>query len=185
MVALNQSGDGVIRIYLLKMDVGNRIGEVKVQVRLRRNRATDASEEHLEIESVSGTVAGEPAILTALIDTKVTIALKHPEISVDIAPAYIVDVPRTKKGFQVVFETCNENQTSIGPKLTTLTRQHAKELKHPWTYLCTMGSFTFTGDPLQHCSLRSHNQFCLDKSVKVIFYLFLCVGSFYRNFCSL
>jgi hypothetical protein len=50
-------------IYLLKMDVGNRIGEIKVQVRLRRNRATETSEEHLEIESVSGVVAGEPAIL--------------------------------------------------------------------------------------------------------------------------
>lgn len=50
-------------IYLLKMDVGNRIGETKVQVRLRRNRANEISEEHLEIESVTGTVAGEPAVL--------------------------------------------------------------------------------------------------------------------------
>ncbi len=50
-------------IYVLKMDTGNRIGKTEMTVRIRRNQATDEVEEHLEIESVTGDVAGEPAVL--------------------------------------------------------------------------------------------------------------------------
>lgn len=50
-------------IYVIKMDTGNRIGETNVTIRIRRNRATAEKEEHLEIESVDGSVAGEPAEL--------------------------------------------------------------------------------------------------------------------------
>jgi hypothetical protein len=50
-------------VYLLKMEVGDRIGPTEVTVRIRRQRADDENEEHLELESVSGTVAGEPAVL--------------------------------------------------------------------------------------------------------------------------
>jgi len=50
-------------VYVLKMETGDRIGQTNVNVRIRRNRSTDNREEHLEIESVSGTVAGEPAVV--------------------------------------------------------------------------------------------------------------------------
>src|ERR1035437_6721340 len=66
-----------------------------------------------------------PATITALIDRKVVIILKHPDMEITISPAYIVDVPSTKKQFHLVFETCQEDQNHLGPKLTTLTRQHA------------------------------------------------------------
>jgi hypothetical protein len=66
-----------------------------------------------------------PAILTAFIDRKVIVKLKHTDMEIILDPAYIVDVPSTKKGFQLVFETCQEDQNSLGPKLTTLTRQPA------------------------------------------------------------
>jgi hypothetical protein len=50
-------------VYLLKMDPGSRIGETEMTVKIRRKQATADNEERLEIESVSGTVAGEPAML--------------------------------------------------------------------------------------------------------------------------
>jgi hypothetical protein len=50
-------------VYLLKMDVGDRIGQTEVQVKIKRRRATKESEETLEVESVTGIVAGEGAIL--------------------------------------------------------------------------------------------------------------------------
>jgi hypothetical protein len=50
-------------IYVLKMDTGDRIGETNVTVRIRRQRTEDEQEEFLEVDSVTGTVAGEPAIL--------------------------------------------------------------------------------------------------------------------------
>jgi len=50
-------------IYVLKMDTGDRIGETNVTVRIRRNRSEDDQEEFLEVDSVTGTVAGEPAVL--------------------------------------------------------------------------------------------------------------------------
>ncbi|QDU95125.1 virulence factor SrfB [Lignipirellula cremea] len=50
-------------IYVIKMDAGNRIGATEVNIRIRRNRANEKQEEHLEIESVTGVVAGEPAVL--------------------------------------------------------------------------------------------------------------------------
>ena len=50
-------------IYVLKMNAGARLGGIEVTVRLRRHAATAEREEHLEIESISGTVAGEPAVL--------------------------------------------------------------------------------------------------------------------------
>jgi hypothetical protein len=50
-------------IYVLKMDTGDRIGGTEVKVRLRRNRSTEKVEEHLDVESVTGTVAGQPAIM--------------------------------------------------------------------------------------------------------------------------
>jgi hypothetical protein len=55
-------------IYVLKMDTGDRIGETEMTVRIRRKPSDDEREEHLEIESVTGTVAGEPAVLGENID---------------------------------------------------------------------------------------------------------------------
>ena len=50
-------------IYVLKMDTGDRIGETNVTIRIRRSRANDEHEEELEIDSVTGTVAGHAAVL--------------------------------------------------------------------------------------------------------------------------
>ncbi len=50
-------------VYLLKMDVGDRIGPTEVVVKIKRKHATKDEEETLEVESVTGTVAGEDAIL--------------------------------------------------------------------------------------------------------------------------
>jgi len=50
-------------IYVLKMDTGDRIGETSVTVRIRRDRSDDEKEEFLEVDSVTGVVAGEPAVL--------------------------------------------------------------------------------------------------------------------------
>ena len=50
-------------IYVLKMDTQDRLGPTEVTVRIRRVPATEEVEEHLELDSVSGTVAGQPAVL--------------------------------------------------------------------------------------------------------------------------
>jgi len=50
-------------VYLLKMDVGDRIGQTEINVRIKRKHATKESEEILEVDSVTGIVAGEDAIL--------------------------------------------------------------------------------------------------------------------------
>ena len=50
-------------IYLLKMDAGDRIGRTDVAVRIKRKHATKDEEETLHVESVTGMVAGEDAIL--------------------------------------------------------------------------------------------------------------------------
>jgi len=50
-------------VYLLKMDVGTRIGRTEVAVKIKRKRATHEEEESLDVVSVTGIVAGEDAIL--------------------------------------------------------------------------------------------------------------------------
>ena len=50
-------------IYVLRTNTAGRLGGIEVTVRIGRRAATAEQEEHLAIESVSGTVAGEPAIL--------------------------------------------------------------------------------------------------------------------------
>jgi hypothetical protein len=50
-------------VYVLKMDVGDRIGRTDIHVKIKRKRATGQEEECLEIDSVTGIVAGEDAIL--------------------------------------------------------------------------------------------------------------------------
>ena len=50
-------------VYILKMEVGDRIGPTEVVVRIKRRRATKEEEETLEVESVTGVVAGEDAFL--------------------------------------------------------------------------------------------------------------------------
>jgi hypothetical protein len=50
-------------VYLLKMTPGDRIGRTEVQVKIKRCHANKDEEETLEIQSVSGTVAGEDAVL--------------------------------------------------------------------------------------------------------------------------
>jgi hypothetical protein len=52
-------------IYVLKMDTGGRIGPTEMTVRVRRMLAQTDVEEHLVVESVTGTVAGEPAALNS------------------------------------------------------------------------------------------------------------------------
>jgi hypothetical protein len=50
-------------VYLLKMDVGDRIGRTEVNIKIKRCHSTKDEEETLQVESVSGVVAGEDAIL--------------------------------------------------------------------------------------------------------------------------
>ncbi len=50
-------------VYILKMEVGGRIGQTEVVVKIKRRRATKEEEETLEVESVTGVVAGEDAVL--------------------------------------------------------------------------------------------------------------------------
>ncbi|MFH1266454.1 MAG: hypothetical protein ABIK89_12065, partial [Planctomycetota bacterium] len=50
-------------VYVIKMDVGDRIGKTEVNVKIKRKRATGEEEECIECEAVTGIVAGEDAIL--------------------------------------------------------------------------------------------------------------------------
>jgi hypothetical protein len=50
-------------VYVLKTDVGDRIGPTNVHVKIKRKHATAESEECLDVEAVSGMVAGEEAVL--------------------------------------------------------------------------------------------------------------------------
>jgi hypothetical protein len=50
-------------VYLIKMDVGDRIGRIDVNIKIKRKHATREEEETLEVESVNGVVAGEDAVL--------------------------------------------------------------------------------------------------------------------------
>lgn len=50
-------------VYLLKMEPGDRIGPTEVAVKIKRKRATSEDEETLEVDAVTGTVAGEEAVL--------------------------------------------------------------------------------------------------------------------------
>jgi hypothetical protein len=50
-------------VYLLKMDAGDRIGPTQITVRIKRKHATKEEEENLELDAVSGVVAGEDAVL--------------------------------------------------------------------------------------------------------------------------
>jgi hypothetical protein len=66
MIGRKMTGDEEAQatpIYVLKMNTGDRIGETNVTVRIRRRRTDDETEEFLEVDSVSGTVAGRPAVL--------------------------------------------------------------------------------------------------------------------------
>lgn len=62
-----------------------------------------------------------PEVLTALLEHHVKVTIHGEGITVDIAPAFIVDVPSKKKQFQVVLETVYEQQANLGPRLTALT----------------------------------------------------------------
>lgn len=50
-------------VYVIKMDVGERIGRTEVAIKLKRVRACEEHEEHLVPVSAKGTVAGEDAVL--------------------------------------------------------------------------------------------------------------------------
>jgi pyrimidine operon attenuation protein/uracil phosphoribosyltransferase len=50
-------------VYLLKMVVGDRIGPTEINVKIKRKHASKQEEETLEVESVTGMIAGEDAIL--------------------------------------------------------------------------------------------------------------------------
>ena len=50
-------------VYVLKMDTRDRIGRTEIVVKIKRKRATGEKEECLELESVTGIVAGDDAIL--------------------------------------------------------------------------------------------------------------------------
>ena len=66
IIGRKMSGDEsaqVQPIYFLKTDTGGRIGAINLHVRIRRNQATETVEEHLELESVTGEVAGQAAVL--------------------------------------------------------------------------------------------------------------------------
>ena len=66
LIGRKASGDADAQatpVYLLKMDVGDRIGPTEINVRIKRKHATREEEETLECESVTGMVAGEDAVL--------------------------------------------------------------------------------------------------------------------------
>jgi hypothetical protein len=66
VIGRKMSGDELSQatpIYVLKMETKDRIGPTEVTVRVRRVPADDENEEHLEVDSVMGTVAGEAAVL--------------------------------------------------------------------------------------------------------------------------
>ncbi len=50
-------------VYLLKIDPGDRIGPTQINVKLKRKHATKDQEEVLELDQVTGVVAGEDAVL--------------------------------------------------------------------------------------------------------------------------
>jgi hypothetical protein len=50
-------------VYVLKMEAGDRIGRTDIAVKIKRKRATGQEEESLSVESVTGLVAGEDAVL--------------------------------------------------------------------------------------------------------------------------
>jgi hypothetical protein len=50
-------------VYLLKIDPGDRIGPTQISVKVKRKHATKDHEEVLEVDQVTGVVAGEDAIL--------------------------------------------------------------------------------------------------------------------------
>lgn len=76
-----------------------------------------------------------PEVLTALIDSQVQATITG-IVSIEISPAFIVDVPSKKKQFQVVLETVYENQASLGPRLTALTDTHVTLSILPLTKTC-------------------------------------------------
>jgi hypothetical protein len=50
-------------VYLLKIDPGDRIGPTQINVKIKRKHATKDQEEVLELDQVTGVVAGEDAVL--------------------------------------------------------------------------------------------------------------------------
>ena len=50
-------------VYVIKMDVGDRIGPTNINVKIKRVKAGPESEERLEVDSITGLVAGEDAEL--------------------------------------------------------------------------------------------------------------------------
>ena len=50
-------------VYLLKIDPGDRIGPTQINVKIKRKHATKDQEEILEVDQVTGVVAGEDAVL--------------------------------------------------------------------------------------------------------------------------
>ena len=48
---------------MLKIDPGDRIGPTQISVKVKRKHATKDHEEVLEVDQVTGVVAGEDAIL--------------------------------------------------------------------------------------------------------------------------
>jgi len=50
-------------VYIIKMEPGDRIGRTEVNIKIKRKHATNEEEEKLEVESVTGLVAGEDASL--------------------------------------------------------------------------------------------------------------------------
>jgi len=50
-------------VYVLKMEAGDRIGRTDIAVKIKRKRPTGQEEESLGVESVTGLVAGEDAVL--------------------------------------------------------------------------------------------------------------------------
>lgn len=68
-------------------------------------------------------VAIAPAI-AAMIEQKVDVQLRG-ELTVDIYPAHIVTVKHSKKKFTAIFETCQESQNILGPKLVGMINTRA------------------------------------------------------------
>jgi hypothetical protein len=58
-----EEGAQATPVYLLKIDPGDRIGPTQIQVKIKRKHATKDQEEILELDQISGVVAGEDAVL--------------------------------------------------------------------------------------------------------------------------
>jgi hypothetical protein len=123
-----------------------------------------------------------PSMLTGLIDTKVDITLRG-DVNLEIAPAFIVDVPSKGKRFSLVIETCYEQQASLGPLLTALTDTPVTISVEPHTP--RQAPQKINADPLTPQELRGlHVGFFRNERFWEYLEAQRCAAGFATNICS-